>query len=206
MNVRRKIFTIVFLLAFQTVSAVWAVEVAPRITDREIIESLAGIKAEFNGIDQRFDQIDQRFDQVDKRFGQLEVSIDQRFKQVDQRFDQVDKRFGQLEVSIDQRFKQVDLRFEQIDKQFDRLYSMTTMMFGFLAAMIIALFGYIVWDRRTALKPLEERLNRLENDLVNDLQLRHDGGSLLTRFVGAMRELAKEDEQIAEVMRRFSLL
>jgi len=45
-----------------------AVEVAPRITDREIIESLAAIRGDIKRLDQRFEAVDQRFDAIDQRF------------------------------------------------------------------------------------------------------------------------------------------
>lgn len=53
-----------------------AVEVAPRISDREIIESLAEIKAGQKALD---DKMDQRFFAFDQRFAALEKQIDQRF-------------------------------------------------------------------------------------------------------------------------------
>ena len=59
-----------------------AVEVAPRITDREIIESLATIRGDIKRLDQRFDAVDQRFDAVDQRFD----AVDQRFQAIDQRW------------------------------------------------------------------------------------------------------------------------
>jgi len=129
------------------------VDVAPRISDREIVESLVELKVGQQALNQRFDQ--------------MQGATDQRFAQLN----------GTM-VSI----------------------------FSVLGALIIALFGYIVWDRRTALKPLEERFNPLEQDLVQDLQLRNENGSLLTRFVQAMRELAKEDVKVANVMKTFSLM
>jgi hypothetical protein len=79
-------------------------------------------------------------------------------------------------------------------------------MFSALILLIVALFGYIVWDRRTALRPLETRLNELEKDLERDLQLRHEQGSLPTRLVSALRQLAAEDERLAGVLRSFSML
>jgi len=52
-----------------------AVEVAPRITDREIIESLAAIRGDIKRLDQRFDAVDQRFDAVDQRFEGINQQI-----------------------------------------------------------------------------------------------------------------------------------
>jgi len=143
----------------------WAVEVAPRITDREIIVALTELKAEVRAGKQHMLQ----------RFEEMQTSMDLRFEQVDQ-------RFNQMQVSMDQRFEQVDQRFEQsqlsIAQRFEQMHSTMLSIFSILGALIIALFGYVVWDRRTALKPLEERFDLLEQDLVHDLQLRNENGSL----------------------------
>nr|VFJ71413.1 MAG: hypothetical protein BECKFW1821C_GA0114237_10278 [Candidatus Kentron sp. FW] len=63
-----------------------AVEVAPRITDREIIESLSTLKEGQKALEQRFDSMEKRFND------QLEV-MDQQSKE---RFEAMDKRFGDL--------------------------------------------------------------------------------------------------------------
>ena len=62
----------------------YAVEVAPRISDREIIEQLSQLK---EGQRQLERQMDHRFDAVDQRFDAMQAQIDQRFKSIDQRFD-----------------------------------------------------------------------------------------------------------------------
>ena len=60
-----------------------AVGVAPRISDREIIESLAELKAGQRALEERMDlrftAVDQRFAAFDQRFAALEKQIDQRF-------------------------------------------------------------------------------------------------------------------------------
>jgi len=69
MKQKEKILTcfIGVLLAFYALPSA-AVETAPRITDREIIESLAELRAGQKVLEQRFDAVDQRFDAVDQRF------------------------------------------------------------------------------------------------------------------------------------------
>ncbi len=56
-------------------SICWGVEVAPRITDREIVERLTrleeGQKAILREMDKRFESMDRRFESMDKRFDQL---------------------------------------------------------------------------------------------------------------------------------------
>jgi len=186
-----------------------AVEVASRISDREIIESLAELKAgqrvleekmeqRFAVVDQRFVAIDQRFVAIDQRF----VAIDQRFEAIDQRFVAIDQRFD----AIDQRFDAIDKRFEYMGEAFDRRFAFIESLMMVTIAGIFGLIGYIVWDRKTALRPVEERLIRLESEFHRDLEIQHEEGSRLTRLVKVLREMAKDDEKLAGVLRGFSLL
>jgi hypothetical protein len=162
------------LLLILVASAATAVEVAPRISDREIIESLAELKA-----------------------GQkaLEARMDQRFEAVDQRFE-----------AVDQRFVSMDKRMESMEASFNQRFSFLENLIMVVIAGIFGLIGYIVWDRKTALRPVEERLIKLEHELHRDLEIQHEDGSRLTRLVKVLREMAKQDEKLAGVLRSFSLL
>ena len=185
---------------------VWAIETAPRISDREIIEALtrldAGQKALEQNMNQRFAAMQENMDQ---RFAAMQESIDQRFvamqESIDKRFEAVDQRFE----AVDQRFEAVDQRFASLERRMDDLFSVMLAMFSAVILLIVSLFGYIIWDRRTALRPLEARLAQLEQDLERDLQLRHEQGSLPTRLVNVLRNLAREDEKLAGVLRSFSM-
>jgi DNA repair exonuclease SbcCD ATPase subunit len=162
-------------------SAVMAVDVAPRISDREIIEALTELKA-----------------------GQkaLEAKMDQHFEAVNQRFEAVNQRFA----AVDQRFEAVDQRFESMEAGFNQRFNFLENLLMVVIAGIFGLIGYIVWDRKTALRPVEERLLKLENELHRDLEIQHEEGSRLTRLVKVLREMAKHDEKLASVLRNFSLL
>ncbi len=158
------------LLTFAS-PAVMAVDVAPRISDREIIEALTELKA-----------------------GQkvLEAGINQRFES--------------MEAEINQRFEAVDQRFESMETGFNQRFNFLENLLMVVIAGIFGLIGYIVWDRKTALRPVEERLLKLENELHRDLEIQHEEGSRLTRLVKVLREMAKQDEKLASVLRNFSLL
>ena len=148
-----------FLLAimlFVSPKASYAVEVAPRISDREIIESLSELKA------------------------------------------------GQ--ANLDKRFEQVDKRLDDINRRIDGLQNTMLALFGAILSLNIALFGFIVWDRRTMLRPVVDRLDRLEQEVTKDLDLLNEEGSRLTRLVKTLREHAKSDPKLAEILRTFSLL
>jgi len=183
----KKIPVIILFFILLSAPATFAIETAPRITDREIIESLAEIKATQIAILQRFGQVDKQFEQVDKQF-----------EQVDKRFEQVDKRFEQ----VDKRFEQVNKRFEQVDKRFDETNASNRMFHGFIISILIALFGYIIWDRRTLMKPLESKII----DIERELDIGSTDGNKIIRLINALRELSKEDEKVANVLRRFHLL
>jgi len=63
-----------------------AIEKAERISDREIIESLAELKAGQKAIEERFEAVDKRFDDmnnsINRRFDDLNSSVNNRFNDV----------------------------------------------------------------------------------------------------------------------------
>lgn len=194
-----------------------AVETAPRLTDREIIEGLAEIRAEQKVLSQRIDVLSQRIDGLSQRVDDLEKSMNARFEAIDKRFESIDRRFE----SIDKRFESLE---QTINARFDQLINLMlgiTATFGGIVAVTI---GFAIWDRRTTLRPVEariaqiekeltdtrtrlyEKMEALEQDLQRDLELQKPEGSKLTRLIHALSELAKTDEKVAAVMKSFSLL
>jgi signal transduction histidine kinase len=204
--------------------AAHAVEVAPRISDREIIEALAELKAGqkmlADKMDQRFAAIDQRFAdmqaQIEQRFAAMQAQIEQRFAAVDQRFAAIDQRFADMQaqieqrfVAVDQRFSAMDQRFVAVDQRFDSLEKRLDFIQNLLLALIAGVFGligFVVWDRYSTLRPMDLRIRRLEEDLERDLELKSAEGSRLTRLIHALRELAKTDERLAAILKDFRLL
>ncbi|MBF0622650.1 MAG: hypothetical protein HQL54_12055 [Magnetococcales bacterium] len=168
------IYRLVFLVFFAFLSLpinAESVEIAPRISDREIIESLAQLKE-----------------------GQKQLNI---------RFN--DMR-TEIKTDIDGLRREVNTQSNQANQRMDRMHTTMLTLFGALVTLIVALFGYIAWDRRTMMKPFQERLESLEKELHRDLDLQHPDGSRITRMLHALRELAKQDEKVATILRSFSLL
>lgn len=133
---------LLLLVSIAVAAPAAAVDVAPRISDREIIESLADLKAGQKSLEAKMDlrfnamqeQIDQRSAAIDQRFATMQEKIDQRFAAADQRFtaaqelidqrftamqEQVDQRFTAMQEQIDQRFNAVDQRFVAVDQRFN---------------------------------------------------------------------------------------
>ena len=95
---------------------------------------------------------------------------------------------------------------ESMEASFNQRFNFLENLTMVVIAGIFGLIGYIVWDRKTVLRPVEERLIKLEHDLHRDLEIQHEDGSRLTRLVKVLREMAKQDEKLAGVLRSFSLL
>jgi len=162
----RKILILsIFIIHFMFSSA-FAVEVAPRITDREIVEALTEIKAGQRHLNQRIDDTNRRIDDLDKKLNQR---IDDLDKKLSQRINDLDKK-------LSQRIDDMGKRMDSLDSRLSNLFNLTLTLFSVTITLIAGLFGYIIWDRRTMMKPVQERLERLEKDIERDLDLRNEHG------------------------------
>nr|VFK79258.1 MAG: hypothetical protein BECKSD772D_GA0070982_104212 [Candidatus Kentron sp. SD] len=172
-----------FLSLAYTGSAL-AVEVAPRISDREIIERLAGLEEGQKRLEQRMDAVQK----------QLEQRMDAMQKQLEQRMDAMQAHFEQrmeaMRSHFEQRMNTMQSHFEQ---RMEAQWNLTLVMI----AGIFGLIGFVVWDRKTALKPLERRFARIAHELERDLDVASPEGSRLTRLIAAAREFAPDDPRLA---------
>ena len=184
-----------FMLGHSMVAS--AVEVAPRISDREIIEALVELRGTLKAQEQKTEQ----------QFKAQEQKTEQQFKAQEQKTEQ---QFKAMDQKIELKFQAVDqkieLKFQTVDQQISSLTNMLLTFFGAIVSLIVALFGYIAWDRRTMVKPLEERMERIEFELHRDLEIQHPEGSRITRFINALRDLTESDERVAVVLRAHALL
>ncbi|MEN3040850.1 MAG: hypothetical protein ABDH66_04850, partial [Bacteroidia bacterium] len=76
------------------------------------------------------------------------------------------------------------------DAQFYTLLS----LIGLMLASIAGLIGFILWDRRKSLEPVEKEVNELRKDSVR-----------LSRLVQSLREYARTHPDLAEILRRYEL-
>nr|VFJ60088.1 MAG: hypothetical protein BECKDK2373B_GA0170837_108916 [Candidatus Kentron sp. DK] len=133
-----------------------AVEIAPRISDREIVERLTRLES-----------------------GQQAI------------IQQMDVRFSAMEKRMDERFVAMENR---MDERLDAQWSLTLV----LIVAIFGLIGFVVWDRKTALSPLERRFARIAEELERDLETDNPKGSKLARLVEMLREMASKDPRLAD--------
>jgi hypothetical protein len=65
--------------------------------------------------------------------------------------------------------------------------------FGLLFSGMFILVGFILWDRRSTIKPVKDEIDELERRKVD-------------RVIAAMKKLAEDDSRIAQVLRSVGLL
>jgi len=171
MRLKFKILYVVILFQLAIPGALLALDPAPDITDREVVEKLAKIEAGQQSLNHRISDL------------------------------RSEMKSGQEALRSEMKSGQ-----EALSKRLDDSNNTMLVLFGSIITLIVALFGYIAWDRRTMMKPVLERVERIEHDVAQSLDLSNIDGSKLSRVINAMRELAKTDEQLATILRSFSLL
>jgi hypothetical protein len=100
------------------------------------------------------------------------------------RLETLDAKFG----TIDQRFDAIDKRFDAMEKRMDRMEdkfdSYFMWGFGLVLMSIFGLIGFIVYDRRTTLAPVENKTERI---------------------LKALQEAAEKDTVLREALKKTAL-
>jgi len=132
----------------------YAVEAAPRISDREIIESLTRLEEGVKANREMILVLRKDMGSMRNEMGSMRNEI------------------GSMRTEI--------LGFMKWG-------------FGLLFSGMLILVGFILWDRRSTLKPVKDELDDLERRKVD-------------RIIAAMKKLSEEDSRIAQVLRSVGLL
>jgi len=130
---------------------------------------------------------------------ELLIRLDERLNQVDKRFEQIDKRFEQ----IDKRFEQVDKRFaelrEDMNKRFETMQDLMIAIIGAFAAVVAVTIGFAIWDRRTMIRPFEREVREINDSILQDRKR-------LETMLEALRRKAATDQELASILKNFSLM
>ncbi len=132
-----------------------AVERAPRITDREIVERLTRLEEGQKALNKRFDSVNKRFDDVNRRFDDVNKRIDDLRAEMNGRIDG-------LRAEMNGRFN--DLRAE-MNGRFDTLER----MFGFFIAISLVILGFVLrmqWQMQRRQTSMEATLNSHRDELT----------------------------------------
>ncbi|KPA19408.1 conserved hypothetical protein, membrane [Candidatus Magnetomorum sp. HK-1] len=88
-------------------------------------------------------------------------SIENRLNGIDSRLNGIDRRIDDIKQHLNQRIDDLNKRIDDVNKRLDdsRAYDLA------LIIAILSLIAMILWDRRTALKPINEQINELKKRL-----------------------------------------
>ena len=145
----------------------FAIETAPHISDREIVERLTRLE-EGQGA-------------LRGEVKQLREDMNKQFERVDIQFDRIDKQF------------------DRMDNQFDRLVNIILGIIGVFASMCGGTIWFALWDRRSMIRPFEDKVKKIEDNVAENRNKLHT-------LIEAFKTLSKTDEKVATILKKFNLL
>ena len=137
------------------------------------------------------EQVDKRLEQVDKRISEFREDTNRRFEELRE---DMNKRFEQ----VNKRFEQVGKRFEQVNQELNRMVQIMVAIFGGQFALVGAVIAFAWWDRRTIVREAKRQT-------IDELE-RETKPEKLRKLLNALREKAKTDPELREILKKEGLL
>ncbi len=97
-----------------------------------------------------------------------------------------------LSKSVDTRFEEMNKRIDEVNRKIDMLFNFLWIITGIFTTITVATIGFAIWDRRTTLKPFEDKIRKLEDKDK--------------AFLEALKSLAEEDKKVHEILRKYNML
>jgi len=107
------------------------------------------------------------------------------------------------EIELKVKMGDIDKRFEQVDKRFEEILTFLAILAGVFGSMVIAVFGFAYWDRRTILTKARDEVRQMTKA---DRNLIEKNSLLLTKLTEAMRRMADKSPDIREALQQSHLL
>ena len=101
-------------------------------------------------------------------------------------------KLGTLEAKINALEAKMDFKFESQQRQLDDIKVLFYWGFGILITLFIFMFGYMIWDRRTAMQPALDQSSKAEENSRN--------------LILSLREYSQKHGDLAEILRTHGLL
>lgn len=150
----KRFIPVILIALFIIQHIAFAVDVAPRISDREIVESLTEVRGDIKKLDIRIDdfrsETNNRFAEVNKRIDDLRSEMN--------------SKFADLRSEMNSRFVEVNHRFQEVDNRFDTLQ----WMLGLFITIALVLFGFILrmqWQMHRRQAQMETLLETQRDEL-----------------------------------------
>ncbi len=102
---------------------------------------------------------------------------------------------GQLRADMNEQNRQLR---EDMNLQFTYQFRLTLALLGAFTVLVASTISFALWDRRTMMRPLEGRVESLEDDFA----LNQPRAQALLE---ALRNLSQRDPELASVLKNFNL-
>jgi hypothetical protein len=102
-------------------------------------------------------------------------------------------------IRMEAKLAEIDRRFEQIEKRLEQMMSFIWILAVIFSGLTASTIGFALWDRRTMIRPFEVRVKEIE-------RMRGVDADKLERLLEALREMAKKNIELYEVLKKFNLL
>ncbi|PKQ66854.1 hypothetical protein Rain11_2242 [Raineya orbicola] len=140
------------------------------------------------------------------RLLKIEQKLNDMEKRFDDRFQQNEGRFQQMEKRFEERFLQIEKRLDEMradmNARFEQQYTFSWIFSAIFTAMLVAVFGFAYWDRKTFIKPIESKVSLLEKALENELKTKENTPNLKE----ILKDFAKIDSRFAEILKQHNIL
>ena len=163
--------------------AAGAVTPAPALTDREIAERLTRLET----------RLDEGLTGLRSDIAQLRADMQEQNRQL--RAD-MQEQGRQLRTDMQEQNRQLRTDMNSRFEEQGRLILGLLAVFGTIIAVNI---GLIVWDRRTSVRPLEDKVSKLAEEVTKS-------GERGQTLVEVLRALGQQNQTVAAVLKRFNLL
>jgi len=110
----------------------------------------------------------------------------------DAKISALENKINALEDKMEVRFENIDKQFMYQQKQIDDIKTLFYWGFGILITLFIFMLGYMIWDRRTAMRPALEQASKAEENSRN--------------LISMLREYSKKHPDLAEILRTHGIL
>ena len=170
--------------------AAGAVTPAPALTDREIAERLTRLET----------RLDEGLTGLREGMTQLRGDMNSRFEEQSRQNRQLreDMTRQNQQLREDMTRQNQQLR-EDMNIRFEEHFRLMLGILAAFAAIVAINIGIVIWDRRTAIRPFEDKVTGIAEELAEQ---RSRGSAVLE----ALRALGQQNQTVAAVLRRFNLL
>lgn len=112
---------------------------------------------------------------------------------------EIEKKQAILEVQFREFKEATSKRFEELredmNRRFDQMMTFLWILTGIFTTLTLGVIGFALWDRRTIIR-------RAKEEAVAEIEAE----GRLRDLIRALRELAREDARLAQILRNYGLL